>query len=341
MLYLRATEYGSKDEERVNAMAKTQQQGDWYQQQRAYWDSWFDTARKNLDEQVKATGETQGQWGQFFSKWNESFAGAGLPGYEAYQNHFKQAGKTFMDMMEGFQTAAKENQPFDGAANDWAASMKKFYEASMNMMPDAGAFQTAGLKGFSADPFGVFPNMPGVGYSRERQEDLHKLFRLWANYETMSRKYNAEMAGVGLEAAAKFQEFLQNPGAAAEPLTSLKAVYGKWVDICEDIYAKFAMSDEYTALYGEVVNALMAYKKQANKLTDDLVEQMNLPTRAEVDSLHKKVQEMRRETAELKRILEGLVKKAPVAKAAAAKTPQPSRRKVKKAAVKNPKGRKK
>jgi hypothetical protein len=73
------------------------------------------------------------------------------------------------------------------------------------------------------------------------------------------------------------------------------------VDVCEEVYARFAMSEDYTRLYGEVVNALMAFKKQANLIVDDTVEAFNLPTRKEVDSLHKRMHDLRRENNHLRK----------------------------------------
>jgi hypothetical protein len=94
---------------------------------------------------------------------------------------------------------------------------------------------------------------------------------------------------------------VSNPPEGAKPLESLKDIYVKFVDVSEEVFAEFALSEDYTKLYGEVVNALMAYKKQLHDISDELMEQVNLPNRAEVDSLHKRVHELRRENLQLKK----------------------------------------
>ena len=114
------------------------------------------------------------------------------------------------------------------------------------------------------------------------------------------------MAQVGIEALHKFQEYVQNPPEGDAPLKSLKEVYARWVDVCEDVYAKYAMSEEYTKLYGEVVNALMSFKAQVNHITDEMVGQFNLPTRKEVDSLHERLHEIRRENLALRKAVDEL-----------------------------------
>ncbi|MDE1151567.1 MAG: poly(R)-hydroxyalkanoic acid synthase subunit PhaE [Micavibrio sp.] len=156
------------------------------------------------------------------------------------------------------------------------------------------------------DPFGFYASIPGIGYTREKQDELNHLYQRWVEFDGQTRKYNAAMAQVGLEALHKFQEYIANPPKDAESLKSLKEVYAKWVDVCEDVYAKYAMSDEYTKLYGEVVNALMQFKAQMNHITDEMAGQMNLPTRKEVDSLHQRVHALRRDNIALRKAVDEL-----------------------------------
>jgi BMFP domain-containing protein YqiC len=92
------------------------------------------------------------------------------------------------------------------------------------------------------------------------------------------------------------------------------------------VYAEFALSEEYTKMYGDVVNALTSYKKQLHKYVDDQLEQMNLPNRQEIDSVHKRVHEMRRENIQLRKDIEALkaavgLKEKPKSATTAAKAP--------------------
>lgn len=294
----------------------------------------------------------------------------GLGNYGGYMRHFEDASKAYLDMMQKFATVGQNGGEADvqQAAQMWAGNIKSFFENAFaqNLRSfDVGGYQAfadqaakfqeqvgsffkgAGLptfggmrfgnmaggadsQHFNIDPFGFFAAMPGIGYTREKQEEVSKLYKLAVAFEQKFREYNAEMARVGIEAAARFQQFLVTPPEGQEPLTSIKAVYAKWVDISEDVYADFAMSERYTVLYGEVVNALMNYRKQMNLLIDGAVDQVNLPTRTEIDSVHKRVHDLKRENQALKRDIAalkaavGLTDKAPAKKpaatAAAAKT---------------------
>jgi len=73
-----------------------------------------------------------------------------------------------------------------------------------------------------------------------------------------------------------------------------------WVDGSEEAYAKFAMSDEYQVVYGDLVNALMRVRKDMNELVEHQYELMNIPTRSEVDTMQGRQQENRRENRQLR-----------------------------------------
>lgn len=330
---------------------------DWFEQNKQYWDTWFDSQKKTMNEQVGMMSGMPGQWGDFFKEWQNLVSPATsttAPGADAFRQFFTTAGQNYINMMGQFCDVGGQSKTPEDAVKNWLCSMQKFFENTLqsNTQPYDAAAQyknfmetmTAGTPGwwaaamksphmtekspwqqtgFLLDPFGFYASMPGIGYTREKQEHLNKLYRLWVDYEGATRTYNTEMTKVGMQALQRFNEYLQSPPEEHPPLESLKDIYAKWVDISEEVYAKYAVSDEYTAMYGKVVNALMAYKKQMHTLLDDAVEQLNLPTRQEVDSLHQHVQELRRESAKLREKIKAapdkVVIKAKKAKATASK----------------------
>jgi class III poly(R)-hydroxyalkanoic acid synthase PhaE subunit len=303
--------------------AHAQEHADWFRGQQEHWEQLFKTQ--------------QAQWGDLLGRWQQGVSGA-----DAYKGFFAQGGQQFLDLMQQMQKSATENaSPLD-ALKTWSESMKDFFakltqgqdaagayknflnlgenmvkagQAWASVFQDKRTFEPGGPGFANYDPFGFFASMPGIGYTREKQEEYAKLYRLWHDYDVAMKKYNAAMASVGLEAAQRFQDYISSPPEGAPPLTSLKSIYVKWVDICEDLYAKYALSGEYVGLYGETVNALMGFKKQFNKITDDVMDDLNLPTRKEVDSLHERLHDLRREVIALKKELGSGRKVAPKAAA--------------------------
>lgn len=328
------------------ATEQTAQQ-DWFKAQQQYWDTWFQGQRQFFDAQAMPGLSTQ--WENFFREWQNLTTGSATPAADSYRAFFTQAGKGFLDLLEKFYQpgapyAADETlktwmdqlqkfygsllqqnaQPFDVAAqfktftDSFAAGGAPNFFADMFKQPGTQPHKAAS---FMYDPFGFYASMPGIGYTREKQDSLNHLYHLWVDFDGQMRRYNIEMTKVAIEALQKFQQYVTTPPEGAKPLESLRDIYVKFVDVSEDVFAKFAMSDEYIRLYGDVVNALTAFKKEQNKAVDEAMEQFNLPNRAEVDSLHKRVHELRRENLELKKDIAaikaalGLKKEAPKAAA--------------------------
>ena len=289
------------------------QQNDWLKGQQQYWDSWFEQQRKFFGAAPAAPsfGGPQEQWAELLKGWQQAVSGSGqkTSDTQAFQQYFTKAGETYLNMMQQFYQGTGQAKPLDQMTNEWTENLKKFFTGTMQGGKDPLA---------AMDPLNFFASIPGIGYTREKQEELNHLYQQWSEYETKSREYTSSLSKVGLEAIQKFNEYVAHPPKDAPPLTSLKEVYTKWVDICEGIYAKYAMTEEYTTLYGEVVNALMAFKKQQNKILDQAMDQLNLPTRAEVDSLHQRLHDLRREVAALRAELKPKTVKASVASTAPA-----------------------
>lgn len=313
------------------------------------WGAFFKEWQTSLSPSLEGAGAYQ----QFFTQSGKQFldmmqqfynwSGQNKPVPDMTSEWLQSMQSFFLNMLQS------NTQPFDPAAtwkavtesamkggNSWASAFNTggpftqgFGFGTQGFNPSGwtaaqpwnpmGGFQQQqpGFQNF--DPLGFYASLPGIGYSREKQDSWNLLYKLWTAFEGQTRKYNAGMAQVGIEAVQKFQDYVSNPPAGAENLKSLKEVYGKWVDICEEVYARYAVSDEYTKLYGEVVNALMAFKGQVNVLTDDIADQFNLPTRTEVDSLHQRLHALRRDNIELRKAVDEIrgVKK-PKSKAAGA-----------------------
>jgi class III poly(R)-hydroxyalkanoic acid synthase PhaE subunit len=151
-----------------------------------------------------------------------------------------------------------------------------------------------------------FLSMPGVGYSRESQEQFQQLARLVLDYQKAMQDYAIALSKVGVKSIDRFQEKLSEVTASGEPVSSLRDFYNLWVDACEDVYGDYAMTAEYSEMYGEMVNALMAVKKHGSLLVDEMLESMNMPTHREINTLHQRLHEMRRDYRSLRDDIEQL-----------------------------------
>lgn len=231
-----------------------------------------------------------------------------------YSQLFAQMGAPFLAMMQN--AASTQSADTQRMTQSWLDTQRQQWQSMLGGgMPYGGAgFSAAsgpgsafadmmrGGNGFTRafDPFDQLASLPGLGYMREKHEEFARLYKAWQAHEAAQQKYNAEMARVMLEALARFEASIAAPAAGQKPFTSLKDVYTHWVNISEEVYARFAASPAHTALYGEVVNTLSAVKREMTVVIDQWAGQMNLPTRAEVDSLHQRMHDLKRELRALR-----------------------------------------
>ena len=93
----------------------------------------------------------------------------------------------------------------------------------------------------------------------------------------------------------RFEQKLKALASDGKSVGTARELYDLWVDCCEDVYGEYVATDEYAELHAELVNTLMQVKRHAGALTDEFLGAMNMPTRREVNTLHRRLHETRRE----------------------------------------------
>jgi class III poly(R)-hydroxyalkanoic acid synthase PhaE subunit len=127
------------------------------------------------------------------------------------------------------------------------------------------------------------------------------------DYNEAAAEYNKAFARVAQESIEEFQKVIAGIDKDAPlEVNSLRDLYTTWINVCEDIYADFAMSEEYQSIYGRMVNAFMALKQESESLMDKQLASLNMPTRREVDAISEKLQQVKRENRKLRAELEGI-----------------------------------
>jgi len=158
-------------------------------------------------------------------------------------------------------------------------------------MPGLGAVQEQFLRALS---------IPGLGYTREQQEQMQGLARHLLAYHEALRAYKLAFAKTASASLDSVKKRLQDLHEKGEKIESLRGLYDMWVDASEDAYGDFATSDEYQVVYGDLINALMKVRKDLNEISERHYVQMNIPTRSEINTMQHRQQETRRENRSLR-----------------------------------------
>ncbi|MCG5516347.1 MULTISPECIES: class III poly(R)-hydroxyalkanoic acid synthase subunit PhaE [unclassified Ectothiorhodospira] len=306
---------------------------EWLDAQRKYWDAWLDMSRKAMGGQSNAPS-----WPQGLDQWWQA-ASQGLPGgNNQMMDQMMQMGRNYFAMAENFYKGTNGQADAGQAVTQWLDQMTNAFKnmglgqmpgksinpfwqmpmdtwsrAGSSFMPMPGDFMQA-LRPAARPPYGDvvqeqmdrFLSVPGVGYTRESQEQYQNLAKLMMEYQQAMQQYQQAFAKVGLDSVDRFRARLDDAGRQDTPITSMRGLYDEWVDVSEEVYGEFVMSEEYAKVYGDMVNSLMAVKRQGTRLMDEVTESLNMPTRREVNTLHRRLQESRREMHQIKAALREL-----------------------------------
>src|SRR3984885_3601737 len=152
-----------------------------------------------------------------------------------------------------------------------------------HLAPWKDFLERLGLGGF--DPQ-TFPGIPALGLSREYQETAARLLELSKQFQQRFGEFAQQNATVMQDA---FQVMKKRLDAAPPALSSTTELYDAWIDCAEGTYAQAAHSERFARLLAELCNISSAFKVERGKLTEQIARHLDLPSRAEVDTLHRQV----------------------------------------------------
>lgn len=215
--------------------------------------------------------------------------------------------KGYLDWMQ--RAASSQADPL---GTDWQAQMQQMFgNASQPFAQAFGGIDSTAAQGFvqqwqawlaaagqgglgGADWHRPQP-MPTFGLQREQQEKQQALMAAMLNSAEQQRRYQALILRANAQGLERLQNNLADHAEPGRQVESLKALYDLWIDSAEEAYAEIALSDEFREVYGAMVNAQMLERQLMQQQLEELYRQLGLPTRSEVDSLGKRLQELRRE----------------------------------------------
>jgi len=262
------------------------------------------------------------------SWWSNVSASSPETTQNLYQKMMNQ-GKTYYFLSEQFSQLLQGISGINQATDDWQKylaeqfeSIKQIYSDPHGGMSEAmqgmfGAWQLLPmdtlhrtfsssslmpgdfLQDFKTNDFrevtDKFLSVPGIGYTRESQEQVQEGIRLWNDYQRTANEYIHTLSKVGVNALEAMRLRILEMAEKGEAIKSLREIYDLWVDSNEKAYAAYVHTDEYSELYGRITNALMAVKKHSRNIIDEMLGSLNMPTRKGINIMLKRQQELRRE----------------------------------------------
>ncbi len=169
------------------------------------------------------------------------------------------------------------------------------YEAMKNNA-SSNAFGFANLfEGFAPEIKKIrdqFLSIPGLGHSRETQDKLQKLIKLWAIYQDNNNEHQSVMSRLNQEALEMMRKKVLKMSKEGKNFDSMRQIYDLWVESNEKAYGDYAFTKEYADLNGRLVNSQMAFRKLSHEINEDVLTAMNMPTSRAMNELERRNYEL-------------------------------------------------
>jgi len=312
---------------------------DWMEQQRQYLEAWQAFNQFMPKSPVIGKKDTN-PLTEAMEYWWKSVSPTMPEGGTEFLTKMMEQGKVyyilseqFSKLLKNFNELSKTSEDWQSALNDQFEELKKIFvhaqgDAKEGVGGMFGAWQMLPIdnlqRAFSSASVlpgdfledlkpeklqkvtDKFLSIPGVGYTRESQEQIQEGIRLWNNYQKVSMEYNHAMANVSLKALDTMRDKIIRMAEEGKEIHSLREIYDLLVDCGEEAYAEFTYTKDFSDLYGRLTNALMAVKHHGRNIVDEMLGALNMPTRRGMNTLLKRHQDMHRESKDTVRKIDQL-----------------------------------
>ncbi|MET0550045.1 MAG: class III poly(R)-hydroxyalkanoic acid synthase subunit PhaE [Xanthomonas sp.] len=311
---------------------------------RQYWEAWSAALRQGAPASASAAaGDGSGSWREAIAAWSQWLPRGSAPQAEDAVAQFQQQAGDWLGAM---QQVAAQFAGRDASSADVAEAWKRQVQGQREQLLQwlLGAVRGTGqagidpwlqqatqwLQGLQRDS-GPWLQMPGFGPARNHQARWRALAKAQQDYQAQLQAYLGLLQGAIDRAFGLFEEKLQGHEDPGRQLTNARAMFDLWIDAAEEAYAAAALSPEFRQVYADVANAQMRLRALLQRETEQVCEQLGLPTRTELDAAHRRIADLERR---LRRLERGEGQGAPAAPAPAAAAPAAPQKSARKTATK-------
>lgn len=297
---------------------------DWMSLQKNYWEQWNDFSRKAAG----MAAPSKSPWEQAMEHWWQAISPQQKNPAADFMEKMMEQGKQFFRMTEEIQKGVEQQKDWSANLNDtfeklraqlhestqaasdnfnkglafWQSPVETWQQFAGKAMP----FNPEATRGL--DMFGQILGAPGLGYSREMEEQYKKLMQAGVNYQTALCEYNETLADIGPLSLDVLKNKILAMKENGKSIDSARQLYDLWVASSEEVYAERVMTKEYIEVHGGLVNALMAFKTQWHDILDNRLGALGMPTQREMHTIQDRLQESRREVRAMRSEMNALKK---------------------------------
>ncbi len=189
----------------------------------------------------------------------------------------------------------------------WTASLGAFFQPMSGAIAGTSEpwveLNNLYWKLFYDESFSKYWQMPLTGPTREFSGKLLKGFDAWANLYHASQNYQLLLADIQVHSFEALMKKLVAMAEKGEIITDWQDFQRVWTSVADAEFEKAFCQEKNLKVRGQFLNALNQYRIQQQDLQEIWMKTVNIPSRREVDEMHKTIYELRKEVKSLKKML--------------------------------------
>ncbi len=241
----------------------------------------------------------------------EQLRRAGMPGADAAGGEKSAGSDQYRDLglrwLEAGQAYLQGWQQFAQRSAGGAAAGEtplKFGEEMLNAWQGTWAGAASAGEGATRQFADLISRLPAMGLAREQTEAWRELLAAQAQYQHLEQELRTVWAKVQTDALAMLEAAIRerrsSQSAGAMPgIEDHRELYNLWVECGEKVFAQVAHSESYCKLQAQLGNAAIRLKMRQQAVLERALKQFDLPTRSELNTVHKQMRELRERVATL------------------------------------------
>lgn len=151
------------------------------------------------------------------------------------------------------------------------------------------------------ESFGSLMQSPLLGPSREINAKLLSGFEGWKELYKTSIDYQLVLGDIQVKSFSALIKNLVARAEKGETIKDWKEFQTIYSQIADQVFEEAFFDEKNIKIRGKFLNSLNIYRLKQQEIMELFFEMMNIPTRKEVDEIHKTIYELRKEVKQLKK----------------------------------------
>ena len=249
--------------------------------------AWIQQQREQLGRAGTSGSNGQAAEGAQANAFSEQVRDIGMRWLEAGQAYL-QGWQQFAQ--RGATAAATGEAPF------------KFGEEMLNAWQNTWAEAASAGEGATRQFADLISRLPALGLAREQTEAWREMLAAQAEYQQLEQELRTVWAKVQTDALTMLEALIKERRANRDDVPGIedyRELYNLWVECGEKVFAQVAHSESYCKLQAQLGNAAVRLRARQQALLERVLKQFDLPTRSELNTVHKQMRELRERVATL------------------------------------------